>query len=56
MKDHALTEYRVRQLADLAIIDLRGKLDAFAGEVLDRAYIQIGQEITTILLNFGGVD
>jgi len=52
----AMTEYRVRRVSDLIIIDLQGKLDAFAGVALDRAYAQIGQEVKTILLNFGGVD
>lgn len=52
----AMTEYRVRRVSDLVVIDLQGKLDAFAGVALDRAYAQIGQEVKTILLNFGGVD
>src|SRR5512136_2281971 len=51
-----MTEYRVRSISDLAVIDLHGKLDAFAGDSLDRACAQIGQEVKAILLNFEGVD
>ncbi len=51
-----MTEYRIRQLSNMTIIDLHGKLDAFAGDLWDRACAQIGQEVKTILLNFGGVD
>jgi anti-anti-sigma factor len=41
---------------DVAIIDLRGELSAFAGEALDKAFAQVRQQNSSIiLLNFGGV-
>ena len=40
----------------VAIIDLRGELSAFAGEALDKAFVQARQQNPSIiLLNFGGV-
>ena len=51
-----MTEYRVRQHSGLAIIDLHGRLDAFAGDIWDRACARIGQDVKAILLNFERVD
>jgi len=40
----------------IAIIDLSGELSAFAGEALDKAFVQVRQQNSSIiLLNFGGV-
>ena len=40
----------------VAVIDLHGELSAFAGEALDKAFVQARQQNSSIiLLNFGGV-
>ena len=41
----------------VTIIDLRGRLDAFAGEALDTAYAEVNQhKSSAIVLNFTHVD
>jgi anti-sigma B factor antagonist len=50
-------EFSVRTASQVAIIDLQGRLDAFAGDTLDKAYAQVNrQETQALLLNFEGVD
>jgi anti-anti-sigma factor len=51
------TEARVRYLAPVSIIDLRGQLTAQADEPLQRAYAEAaGHRPEAVLLNLGAVD
>jgi len=48
---------RVRRQPGLALIDLTGEIDAAAEEHLNAAYADATSgEVTTVLLNFAGVD
>lgn len=50
-------EAAVRQQQSVAVIDLRGEVNAFAEEALTSAYAQAVREHPThVLLNLGGVD
>jgi len=50
-------EASVRYQQDVAVIDLRGEVDAFAEEALNAAYAEaVSRDAATLLLNFNGVD
>jgi anti-anti-sigma factor len=50
-------EVVVRRQSGVAIIDLRGEINAFAEEVLDAAYSEAAEtDSDVMLLNFSGVD
>ena len=50
-------EVGVRNKSEIAIIDLRGEINAFAEDSLNTAYSEAeSSEPRAILLNFGGVD
>lgn len=50
-------EAKVRQEADMAVIDLQGEVDAFAQAGLEAAYAAAAQEDPpNVLLNFEAVD
>ena len=52
-----LFEARVRQEGDVAVIDLRGDINAFAEEALNAAYGEAGNlSAGSVLLNFGDVE
>ena len=50
-------EATVRRLGAVAVLDLRGEIDAFGEEALNRAYDEAeGGNPSAILLNFAAVD
>ncbi len=50
-------ETQVREVNGMAIIDLRGEINAGAEETLNRAYtLAAGQNARSVLLNFAAVD
>jgi anti-anti-sigma factor len=50
-------ETNVRRLPGIAIIDLRGEIDAFAEQALNTAYAEVESEDPgAVLLNFGEVE
>ena len=55
--DHFEAQVRQARGTDVAIIDLRGEIDALAEEALNRAYQEaILTKPSTVLLHFGQVD